>query len=288
MTTLQKEPLHSEFGIKITGVDLAREIDDELMDEIRAAIDEYAFVYFPDQPFDDDRQLDFTRMLGEPEPDHVAAGDGRKNYFGTIGNVQQDGTALGASHKKTVFSTGNNMWHSDASFKAVPAFVSIMAAYETPDEGGETIFASGRSAYDRLTPEEKERVDPMIAIHDYVFSRSKVAPDAVSPGLAKTLPPVRQRLVRKNPRTGRKNLFLGSHVREIEGLSFEESRDLLDGLLGSATTESHQYSHAWKPGDFAIWDNRCLVHRGAGYDADKYRRYMRQTRVRGTCSSLEE
>ena len=152
-------------------------------------------------------------------PSRATPAVGKIEYFGTIGNVQKDGTVLGSSHKKTIFLTGNNMWHSDASFKPVPAFLSIMCAYETPAEGGTTMFVSLRAAYDRLSPERKAELDPLIAIHDYVYSRSKVAPDAVSPELAASLPPVRQRLVRTNPATGARNLFLGSHVREIEGMS---------------------------------------------------------------------
>ncbi|MFK7943379.1 MAG: TauD/TfdA dioxygenase family protein [Paracoccaceae bacterium] len=288
MPNFTVEPLHEAFGARITEIDLSAPLEEEVMEGIREVIDLHSFVHFPDQPFDDDRQLAFTRRLGEPEPDHVAAGEGRVNYFGTIGNVQPDGTALGNDHKKTVFSTGNNMWHSDASFKEVPAFVSVMAAYETPDEGGETLFASGRAAFGRLDRAEQARLEPLVAIHDYVYSRSKVAPDAVSPGLASVLPPVPQKLVRKNPRTGAKNLFLGSHAREIEGMGFDESRTLLDRLTDDTVAPEHVYAHRWQPNDFVIWDNRCLVHRGAGYDADRYRRYMRQTRVRGRCSSMDE
>jgi alpha-ketoglutarate-dependent 2,4-dichlorophenoxyacetate dioxygenase len=202
--------------------------------------------------------------------------------------VQKDGTVLGSSHKKTIFLTGNNMWHSDASFKPVPAFLSIMCAYETPAEGGITMFVSLRAAYDRLPPERKAELDPLITIHDYVYSRSKVAPDAVSPELAASLPPVRQRLVRTNPATGAKNLFLGSHVREIEGMSPAAGRALLDALTEEAIRPEHIYNHAWQPGDVVLWDNRCLLHAGAGYDADRFRRYMRQTRVSGACSTLEE
>jgi alpha-ketoglutarate-dependent 2,4-dichlorophenoxyacetate dioxygenase len=234
----------------------------------------------------DERQLALTRQLGSAEPSHTSVG--KTEYFGTIGNVQADGTALGNSDKKTIFLTGNNMWHSDASFKSVPAFLSVMCAYETPAEGGATMFVSLRAAYDRLSPERKRELDPLITIHDYVFSRSKVAPDAVSPELAASLPPVRQRLVRTNPATGAKNLFLGSHVREIEGMSETDSRALLDELTNEAIQPEHIYSHNWQPGEVVLWDNRCLLHAGAGYDADKYRRYMRQTRVSGACSSLEE
>ncbi|MEM7059538.1 MAG: TauD/TfdA family dioxygenase [Pseudomonadota bacterium] len=285
----QITPLHDEFGAKITGVDMTTPLSGDRLDQVREAIDTYSFVWFPEQGFDDEKQLAFTRALGDPEPSHVAYGEeGKVEYFGTIGNVQDDGTALGNSAKKTIFLTGNNMWHSDASFKEVPAFVSIMCAYETPDEGGETLFVSTRAAYDRLPDDKRAEYDPLIGIHDYTYSRSKVAPDAVSPSLSKSLPPVRQRLVRTNPANGRKNLFLGSHVREIEGWGYDKSRPILDALVDEAVQPDHIYSHAWRPGDLVIWDNRCLIHRGAGYDADKYRRYMRQTRVSGTASSLDE
>ncbi len=282
------ERLHPELGAKVSGIDLRATLPDAAREEILAAIDEYSFLVFPDQPFDDERQLAFTRRIGEPEPSHIAAGDGRIEYFGTIGNVQPDGSVLGSSHKKTIFLTGNNMWHSDASFKQTPAFVSIMCAYEVPDEGGLTQFASTRAAYERLPRDRQATVDPLVVIHDYVYSRSKVAPDAVSPALAASLPPVSHRLVRRNPRSGARNLFIGSHARSIEGWNDAESRMLLDSLVEDATGEEHVYGHAWQPGDLVIWDNRCLLHRGTGYDADRYRRHMRQTRVRGSAPTLQE
>lgn len=283
------ERLHPEFGARVTGIDLREPLSDAAREEILAAIDEHSFLCFPDQSFDDERQLALTRRLGEPEPSHVALGEeGRIEYFGTIGNVQADGTALGNSHRKTIFLTGNNLWHTDASFKETPAFVSINCAYEVPAEGGLTQFVSTRAAYDRLPEARKADLDPLIVIHDYVYSRSKVAPDAVSPALAASLPPVRHRLVRRNPRSGAGNLFIGSHARAIEGWSDADSRALLDELVDHATGEEHIYSHAWRSGDVTIWDNRCLLHRGSGYDADRYRRYMRQTRVRGSGPTLSE
>ena len=286
MVQLRYEELHPEFGVRIHGVDVSGPLAADLVAEINAAVDRYSFVCFPDQTMDDDRQLALTRQLGTPEPSHTSVG--RIEYFGTIGNVQPDGTVLGNSHKKTIFLTGNNMWHSDASFKPVPAFLSIMCAYETPSEGGITMFVSLRAAYQRLSAERKAELDPLIAIHDYVHSRSKVAPDAVSPELAASLPPVRQRLVRTNPVTGEKNLFLGSHVREIEGMEPAAGRALIDALTEEAIRPEHVWHHAWQPGEVVLWDNRCLLHAGNGYDADRHRRYMRQTRVSGACSSLEE
>lgn len=286
MPQLRYEQLHPEFGVRIHGIDVSKSLPPDLVVEIATAIDRYSFVCFPDQTMDDDRQLALTRQLGKPEPSHTSVG--KTEYFGTIGNVQPDGTVLGNAHRKTIFLTGNNMWHSDASFKPVPAFLSVMCAYETPSEGGITMFVSLRAAYDRLTPERKAELDPLIAIHDYVYSRSKVAPDAVSPELAASLPPVRQRLVRSNPATRAKNLFLGSHVREIEGMEPAAGRALIDALTEEAIRPEHVWHHRWQPGEVVLWDNRCLLHAGSGYDADRHRRYMRQTRVSGKCSSLEE
>tara|TARA_E500000331_G_scaffold144451_1_gene140691 strand:- start:57 stop:929 length:873 start_codon:yes stop_codon:yes gene_type:complete len=283
------EPLHPDFGARVTGIDLREPICTDTVANIQRAIDEYSFLCFPDQPLDDGLHLAFTRLLGEPEPNHVRLGqDGVVEYFGTIGNVQADGSTLGNSHQKTRFQTGNNLWHSDSSFREVPTYVSIMCAYEVPDEGGATEFVSQRASYERLPDDTKLMIDPLVAIHDYVFSRSKVGPDAVTPAHAASLPPVRQKLVRKNPATGAKNFFAGSHTKEIEGWDFENSRELLDDLIVRATAAEHVYSHAWKVGDLVIWDNRCLLHRGSGYDADKHRRRMRQTRVKGVGPTIDE
>ena len=283
------EPLHSDFGARVTGLDLGDGLSASAVSEIERAIDDFSFLWFPEQSVSDDMQLAFTKLLGEPEPSHVKLGqEGVIEYFITIGNVQDDGSVFGNDHPKTRFSTGNNMWHSDSSFREVPTYVSIMCAYEVPDEGGMTQFVSQRAAYNRLTEKTQVDIDPLIAIHDYVFSRSKVGDDAVTPSHANSLPPVRQKLVRKNSATGERNFYVGSHAREIEGWGFAKSRDLLDDLLARTTEREHIYEHTWSPDDLVIWDNRCLLHRGNGYDADKYRRRMRQTRVQGAGSTLQE
>ncbi len=289
MAHLNIEPLHPEFGAHIAGAKLDFPLSEEAAAEIRAAFDEYAFLYFPDQPFDDDRQLQLTKIFGEPEPNHVKLGqEGVIEFFGTIGNVQDDGSALGNDHKRTIFQTGNNLWHSDSSFRAVPSTASIMCAHEVPDEGGNTEFVSARSAYDRLPDDMKERIDPLVVIHDYVFSRSKVGPDAVTPSHAASLPPIEQKLVRANPATGEKNYFVGSHAKAIAGWSEADSRELLDDLLERAVEDSHVYAHKWQVGDLVIWDNRSTLHRGTGYDADRFRRCIRQTRVQGSGPTLAE
>ncbi|NQV58521.1 MAG: TauD/TfdA family dioxygenase [Alphaproteobacteria bacterium] len=289
MAVLSIEPLHEDFGARVRGIDPRQPLASEVVTEIKAAIDNYSFLCFPGLQMDDEKQLAFTRSLGKPEESHVALGQtGQITYFGTIGNVQPDGGKLGNDHKTTIFLTGNNMWHSDSSFREVPSRLSIMCVYEVPAVGGATEFASARAAYRRLDGAMQERIEPLVAIHDYVYSRSKVAPDAVTPSHAASLPPVRQKLVRTNPGTGAKNYYIGSHVKAIEGWSDGDSRRLIDDLQERATKPEYVYSHVWQPGDLVIWDNRCLIHRGNGYDADRYRRYMRQTRVRGDGPTMRE
>ena len=287
MSGIEIEPLHQDFAARVLGVDLTETLADEVVDEIRTAIDDYSFLCFPNQNMHDDAQLAFTRRLGEPEPEHVTQGStGKIAYFGTVGNVVDATRKKDESDPHTRYQKGNNLWHSDSSFRLVPTFVSINHAYEVPGEGGETEFVSQRAAYDRLPGEMKQTVDDLQVLHDYVFSRAKVAP--VNDNHAADLPPVTHRLVRTNPGNGKKNYFVGSHARSIIGWNGVESRRLIDDLMARATRTEDVYSHRWEVGDTVVWDNRCLLHRGAGYDANRWRRLMRQTRVLGTGPTLDE
>ena len=287
MSHLDTEPLNAALGARITGLDLTAELSDEDVEAVREAIDTYSFLCFPGQPMTDEAHLAFTRRLGEPEAEHVTLGKtGQVVWFGTVGNVADDGSKQDSAHARTRYQRGNEMWHSDSSFRQVPSFVSITHAYEVPGEGGGTCFASMRNAYAKLPAEMQATIDPLHAIHDYVFSRSQVAP--VDPAHAASLPPVEHKLVRTNPGNGLKSYYVGSHARSIVGWSGIESRRLLDDLLRRATAPEDVYTHQWRAGDTVIWDNRCLLHRGAGYDADRWRRRMRQTRVAGAGPTLEE
>ena len=229
----------------------------------------------------DDALLAFTKMLGEPEAEHVTLGrTGEIQYFGTVGNVSDDGTKKGNAHPDTHYQTGNQLWHADSSFRELPCSLTITHAHEVPGEGGATEFVSARAAYDRLPEEQRATLEPLKVIHDYVFSRSQVAP--VDPAHAASLPPVAHNLIKENPGNGRKNYYVGSHARSVVGFGGIESRQLIDELMAKTTRPEDIYSHQWQAGDTVIWDNRCLLHRGTPYDADRWRRRMRQTRVAGT------
>lgn len=287
MNKLTLEPLHDLFGARVTGIDLASPLTDEDIAAIAGAMDEYSLLCFPGQNMTDEAQLALTRRLGEPEPNHVTFGvTGEIDYFATIGNVIDAQRKKGNDDAHTRYQTGNNMWHSDSSFRLVPTKFSINHSYEAPGEGGETQFVSQRVAYASLPGDLQAKIDPLHVLHDYVFSRSQVAP--VDPKHAASLPPIEHKLVRTNPANGRKNYYVGSHARSIIGLSGIESRGLIDELLERATGPEQVYTHRWQAGDTVIWDNRCMLHRGSGFDADRWRRLMRQTRVSGEGPTLTE
>ena len=279
--------IHAEFGARISGVDLSQPLEPNTFNQIDDAINRYSLVLFENQQMNDAAHLDFTRRFGELEEEHVSYySKGEVTYIGRVGNIDDDGNKVSSRQIKA--STGNEMWHSDSSFREIPAMYSILAAYEVPAEAGETEFASARSAYQRLDQQTRELIDSKVGIHDYIYSRTKVGEDAVTGNQRTYMHPVRQRLVRQNPVTGEKNIFVGSHVKQIEGMPDTEARPLIERLVEEVTRKESVYRHRWQPGDMMIWDNRCILHRGCGYDADRYRRRMHQTRVRGRGPSIAE
>ncbi len=281
------EPVHPEFGARVCGVNLSLPLDDASFRQIDEALNQYSFLLFENQQMDDQIQLDITRRFGQLEEEHVSYySRGEITYIGTVGNIDERGNKVSARQIKA--STGNEMWHSDSSFREIPAMYSILAAYEVPDEAGETEFASARAAYARLDDQTRERIDGKVGIHDYIYSRTKIGEDAVNQGQRSYMHPVRQRLVRQNPVNGERNVFVGSHLKEIEGMPDDEAKPLIARLMDEVTRPESRYRHRWCVGDFVIWDNRCLLHCGCGYDAEKYRRRMHQTRVRGEMPSLAE
>jgi alpha-ketoglutarate-dependent 2,4-dichlorophenoxyacetate dioxygenase len=192
-----------------------------------------------------------------------------------------DGRRLPRDAKEMKFRDGNEMWHSDSSFKRVPAKLSLLSAREVPPQDGDTEFASLRAAYAALPSDTAQRLENLIAIHSYTYSRGLIDPDLFTPEQAARVPPVPQRVVRVNPKNGRKALFLGSHASHIEGLPLDEGRAMLKDLLATATQQQFIYRHRWRAFDLVIWDNRAILHRGCGWDKARYRRVMHRTTVAG-------
>ena len=284
---MEIEPLHEDFGVRVRGFDLTAPLDSEEIVLLHRLVDDYSVVLFPAQRMTDEAQMLLTSSLGEPEENHVIYGrTGELVYIGTVGNVIDGQTQRDESDPHTQSMKGNNLWHSDSSFRAVPSYISILHAYEVPKRGGATEFVSQRAAHKRLSETKKTEIQDLHVLHDYVFSRTKTAP--VHDNHAASLPPIEQKLVRSNPNNGLRNYYVGAHARSIVGWGGIESRLLIDELNALATRQEYRWTQFWTPGDTLFWDNRCILHRGTGYDADRYRRNMRQTRVRGLGPTLSE
>ena len=279
---LQTRPLQSCFGVELVGVDV-RKVDEAMFAEIVAAFEEHSVLLFRGQQIGDEEQIAFTRRFGPLETtirtiNSVAKVAPEISY---LANVDAEDQLIPRGDKRNLFNAGNQMWHSDSSFKRVPAHASLLAAREVPPEGGETEFASMRVGYERLPEATKQFLEGKVAIHSFVYSRGLVSDGLMPPDHAAQVPPVPQALVRANPRNGRKAFFVGSHACEIVGMPTAEARALLRRLLDLATEPDVVYTHRWRPGDMVMWDNRCVLHRGRPWDETVYRRVMHRTTVAG-------
>jgi alpha-ketoglutarate-dependent 2,4-dichlorophenoxyacetate dioxygenase len=180
-----------------------------------------------------------------------------------------------------IYQLANMLRHTDSSFKRIPSLCSLLSARIVPPKGGATEFASARCAYPALPASMKARVERLVVVHDFAWSRDQVRPGFFTAEERAVYPPVRHPLVRTNPVNGRKSLFLGAHASHIEGLPIEEGRALLKELLAHVTQPQFCYRHEWKVGDLVIWDNRSILHRATPYDATRFKRLMQRTTIGG-------
>src|SRR5687768_8956557 len=280
--TLELRRLHPRVGVEILDVDVTQ-VSESVFDEIVAAFDEHSLLLFRDQRLDDASQIAFSRRFGPLETTirSINSQARTRPEIANLANVDADDQLIPAGDQRNVYNAGNQMWHTDSSFKRVPALASLLSAREVPPEGGETEFASMRVAYEALPPSVQQLLDGKVAIHSFVYSRGLVSDGLMPPDHAAQVPPVPQLLVRANPRHGRKAYFVASHACEIVGMATDEARALLRNLLERATQPELVYTHRWRPGDLVMWDNRCMLHRGRPWDESAYRRVMHRTTVAG-------
>ncbi len=278
--------LHPLFGVEIGGVDVGGPLDDPTFAAIRAALDEYSLLVFRDQDLDDDKQVAFSRRFG-PLETTVKANPAGGSYFARQSNLDiKTGAVIPPQDKRMVYQKGNYFWHTDSSFKPIPALCSLLSGRVVPPEGGNTEFATMRAAYAELPDATKQRIERLIAEHSLAYSRGLVDPTVLTEEEKAEVPPVRQALVRTNPANGRKSLYVSAHASHIIGMPIEEGRALLRELTEFATQPKFCHSHQWRQGDLVIWDNRCLLHRATAYDTVKYKRLMQRTTVAGDAPTV--
>ena len=185
---------------------------------------------------------------------------------------------------------GNRLWHSDASFRAIPAKYSLLSARIVPGGGGNTEFADMRAAYDALPEKTKTQLEGLVAIHSIWHSRGQLDVNKAkyTPEEQAALPPVPQRVVRTHPGSHRKTLYLAAHASHIEGMPVPDGRLLLMDLMEHATRPPFVHTHKWRAGDLVVWDNRCTMHRAREYDETQVRDMHRTTVSDGLPTVLED
>lgn len=276
---------------EVSGIDLTRALSDAEVAAIHAGMDHYAVLVFHDQHLDDEQQIAFSRQLGKLEEatgDIMSEKDRRLSmHLNDISNLDKHGELLPRDDRRRLFGLGNLLWHSDSSFKDVPAKYSLLSARKIPSTGGNTEFADMRAAYDALDDTMKAEVHDLICSHSQIFSRGILGFDDFTDAERAKWAPVRQRLVRRHPNTGRLSLYLASHAGGIEGWPMPEARSFLRDLNEHATQREFVYAHVWRPWDLVMWDNRVTMHRARRYDPNEVRD-MRRTTLTNEVSSLEQ
>jgi len=277
--------IHPVFVGEVSGIDIAKPLSPDEVSAIEAGMDRYAVLVFHDQKITDEQQMAFSQNFGnledarggnitKPEDKRLQAG------MNDVSNLGRDGEPLPRESRIRLFNLGNMLWHSDSSFRAIPAKYSLLSARVVNPVGGNTEFADMRAGYDTLDPGTKAQITDLICEHSLMYSRGSLGMLEYSDEERAMFRPVRQSLVRTHPVSERKSLYLSSHAGDIIGMPTPEARILLRELNEHATQPKFVYVHTWRPWDLVMWDNRQVMHRVRRYD-ESQPRDMRRTTVSG-------
>ena len=290
-TATPLDPASPGFGAEVTGIDIASGVSHTEAQGIEQAIDRYGVLVFRDQVVNDEQQFAFSQNFGPMEMatgDVTAHSDRRLSMkVNDISNLDKDGQVLPRDDRARLFGLGNMLWHSDSSFKPVPARYSLLSARVIPEQGGNTQFADMRAAWDSLDKDLQQECKTLTCQHSQLFSRASLGFEDFTEQQIQQWQPVEQRLVRTHPRSGRQSLFLSSHIGGINGWPVPEARMFIRDLTEHATQSQFVYTHQWQPWDLVMWDNRVTMHRARRYDHTQPRDLHRTT-VSDELSSLEQ
>ena len=285
-------PITPHFAAEVGDVTLNKPLAPEDLSAVRAAFTKYAVLVFPDQEFDDESQLDFARNFGPLETTVFKARHDHKlrlhENLADVSNLDPEDRILKTDDRQRLYNLGNQLWHTDSSFKRVPAYCSMLHARSIPPIGGQTEFADLRAAYDALPEPTRRRIAGLVAEHSIMTSRAKMGFSDFDDTERETFKPVPQVVVRRLQDSGRMSLYLASHAGRIRGMDDGEARKLLAELIEHATQRKFVYAHRWRAKDLVIWDDRCTMHRGMPYDDQRYKRDMRRATVSDIAPTCEQ
>jgi alpha-ketoglutarate-dependent 2,4-dichlorophenoxyacetate dioxygenase len=285
-------PVTPDFAAEIGDVDLSRTIEPSDVDAIKEAFAKYAVLIFPDQHLSQDQHLDFAKHFGALETTIALYRKDQplrlRKEFADISNLSPDNKVWGKDSRQRMFQLGNRLWHTDSSFKRLPARASLLYARTIPPIGGHTEFSDERAAYDALDDDMKRRLGSLVAEHSIFNSRARLGFTEFSDEERQGMPPVPQVVVRTIPESGRKSLYLASHAGRIFGMPDQEGRALIEELIAHATQRQFVYTHRWRVHDLVIWDNRSTMHRGTDFDDLRWKRDMQRATVCDVANSCEQ
>lgn len=290
--TISIKQIHPLFVGEVSGVDLTKALTPQEATTIEQAMDQYAVLVFHGQNLTDEQQQAFSRNFGELENSkggNVTKPEDQRLRTGMndVSNLGKDNKPLSPDSRQRLFNLGNRLWHSDSSFRAVPAKYSLLSSRAIPGEGGNTEFADMRAAYDDLDDKTKAEIEDLVCEHSLMYSRGALGFEVSDEEREVTFRPVRQRLTRVHQASLRKSVYLSSHAGTILGLPTPAARMLLRDLTEHATQPKYVYSHRWQQYDLVMWDNRCTMHRVRAFDETQVRD-MRRTTVAGNEMTIEQ
>jgi len=282
--TISIWPVTEHFVAEIYDVDLSKSLERGDLAALEDAFWTYAVLIFPDQHLTQAAHVAFASHFGEMDRTILKAAISDKKLrvredIADVSNLDEQDRIWAPDSRLRMLQLGNRLWHTDSSFKFVPALCSLLYALEIPPVGGQTEFADLRAAYDALSEEMKARIEDLVAEHSLMYSRARMGYTDWDPEERKSVAPVPQVMVRTLPQTGRKNLYVASHAGHIVGMDDAEARPLIDQLIAHATEPRFTHTHRWRKHDLVMWDNRCALHRGLSFDDLRFRRDMQRATV---------
>ncbi len=286
-------PLHPHLFAEVEGIDMRRPLTPAEVAAVEAGMDRHAVLAFHGQDLTDEQQVAFSRNFGELElaigGNITKAEDRRLDVrLADVSNLDRDNRVLARDDRRRMFNLGNRLWHSDSSFRAIPAKYSLLSGRTIPSAGGNTEFADMRAAYDALDARTKAEIEDLVCEHSLMYSRGLLGFTELTDEEKQTFRPVRQRLVRTHPVTGRKSLYLASHIGTIVGWPMPEARSFIRDLTEHATQREFVHAHVWRQFDLVMWDNRQTMHRVRAFDETREPRDMRRTTVAGDAPTVAQ
>ena len=274
---LELRPLAGGLGAEVLGLRVA-EVDDATFPAVYAAFLRHQLLLFRDQDLPPGDQVAFARRFGEVQV-HVMDQYHASAYpeLYTLTNLDASGRPTGKHPDR-----GTMAWHTDGSWRRTTGQATMLYAEQIPSSGGETGWADMYAAYDALDAAERASLAKLRAVHNLNFSRNRRhGEEPMTDAQRAAVPPVAHPVIRTHPETHRKCVFLGDHAETIEGMDYAEARRFIDALNERIVSLARTYTHHWRPRDFMVWDNRCLLHKAGSYDTAREPRVIRRCTVLG-------